>query len=453
MVTMNRLLKKIIPTSSFSKNVLTLMTGTTIAQAIPVAISPILTRIYTPEDFGILALFNTICVVFGVIINGRYEMAIMLPKYQKDSLVLLKISFLIAVSISMFSLLLIVFFHDYLIEFIGQESLSLWLYVCPLVFLLLGMYNALNYYYSRQKKFKSIAKSSVYKSVGLSSGQLVFSYIKNGAFGLISGKVLSIIIAPMYLLFNTQLTFKDVFKINLKNMRQMAIKYKEFPMFSVPSALLNTGSMEMPIIILAKYFSSTITGYFSLAHKSISLPMSMISKSFGQVLFQTVSDLKSNGKEVSQEVFSVYKKLVLIGCLPLSIIFTYGDWIFSFVFGNEWSQAGIYASYLSPWLFMVFITSPLSLLMSVFDKLKQSLMYNSLTFISRLFVLLLGVFYFKDVSITIIFFSLIGFLLNYGLLQYILYQSSINLIKSNLFFIIVSMLSFGLIYLSRYFIF
>ena len=441
-----------IPNSSFSKNVLTLMTGTSIAQAIPVAISPILTRIYTPEDFGVLALFNTICVIFGVIINGRYEMAIMLPKYQKDAMTLLKISFLIAFSVSVLSLLVIVFFHDFLMELIGQKSLSFWLYLCPLVFLMLGLYNALNYYYSRQKKFKSIAKSSVYKSVGLSSGQLVFSNLGNGAFGLISGKVLSLIIAPMYLLFNTQLTFKDYFKFNLKKMKQMAIKYKEFPMFSVPSALLNTGSMEMPIIILVKFFSSTITGYFSLAHKSISLPMSMISKSFGQVLFQKVSDLKSNGKEVSQEIYRVYKKLVLIGCLPLSIIFTYGDWIFSFVFGSEWIEAGKFASHLSPWLFMVFITSPLSLLMSVFDKLKQSLVYNCMTFISRLFVLLLGVFYFKDVSITIILFSFVGFVLNFALSQYILYQSSINLFSSNIFFMKVSTLSFGLIYLSRYFL-
>lgn len=446
---MLKIFRNIIPKSSFTRNVLTLMSGTTIAQAIPLAISPILTRIYSPEDFGVLALFNTICVIFGVIINGRYEMAIMLPKHQKDAGVLLKISFLIAIIISLFSFLVIVFFHDNIMAWLEEDSLSIWLYLCPLVFLMLGFYNALNYYHSRQKKFKVIAKSSVYKSLGLSFGQLLFSYIKNGAFGLISGKVFSLIIAPLYLFQKTNLSFKSFFKIDFKKIKQLAIEYKGFPLYSVPSALLNTGSMEMPIVVLAKYFSSSVTGYFSLAHKSISLPMSMISKSFGQVLFQRVSDLKSQGKDFSIEIFSVYKKLVLIGCLPLSIIFVYGDLIFSFVFSEEWIESGIYASYLSPWLFMVFITSPLSLLMSVFDKLKQSLIYNILIFFSRAVVLLLGVFYFKDVSVTVILFSIVGFIFNYLLSQYILLQSKINLISSNLFFVLVSTSSFGIVYYSR----
>ena len=79
------MLKHLKPKSEFGRNVLTLMTGTTIAQAIPIAISPILTRIYTPEDFGVFALYISISTIFAVIVTGRYELAIMLPKKNKDA--------------------------------------------------------------------------------------------------------------------------------------------------------------------------------------------------------------------------------------------------------------------------------------------------------------------------------------------------------------------------------
>ena len=79
------MLTKLKPKSEFTRNVLTLMTGTTIAQAIPIAISPILTRLYTPKDFGVLALFVAITSIFGSIANGRYELAIMLPKKDEDA--------------------------------------------------------------------------------------------------------------------------------------------------------------------------------------------------------------------------------------------------------------------------------------------------------------------------------------------------------------------------------
>ena len=80
------MLTKLKPKSEFTRNVLTLMTGTTIAQAIPIAISPILTRLYTPKDFGVLALFVAITSIFGSIANGRYELAIMLPKKDEDAI-------------------------------------------------------------------------------------------------------------------------------------------------------------------------------------------------------------------------------------------------------------------------------------------------------------------------------------------------------------------------------
>jgi len=102
------MLTKLKPKSEFSRNVLTLMTGTTIAQAIPIAISPIVTRIYTPEDFGIFALFIAIITIFGSIANGRYELAIMLPKKDEDAINIFALGFIIISVMSLFLLILVV---------------------------------------------------------------------------------------------------------------------------------------------------------------------------------------------------------------------------------------------------------------------------------------------------------------------------------------------------------
>ena len=142
--------------SEFSKNVLTLVTGTTIAQAIPIAISPILTRIYTPEDFGVLALFISITTILGTIANGRYELAIVLPKRDNNALELTALSIIITMGFSLLLVILVILFHDSLLSYLNNDRFSFWLYLIPLSVLLFSLFNILNYYHTRKKEYKTI---------------------------------------------------------------------------------------------------------------------------------------------------------------------------------------------------------------------------------------------------------------------------------------------------------
>ena len=127
------MIEKLKPKSEFSRNVLTLMTGTTIAQAIPIAISPILTRIYTPEDFGVVALFMAIVMIFGSIISARYEFAIMLPEKEVDAINLVALSILIMIIISFTLFMIIIFNIDLFTKLLKNNELRLWLYFIPLI--------------------------------------------------------------------------------------------------------------------------------------------------------------------------------------------------------------------------------------------------------------------------------------------------------------------------------
>jgi len=119
-------MKKLLK-NEFNRNVLTLLTGTTIAQALPIAISPILTRIYTPEDFGVFALFISISAIFAAIVNGKYELAIVVPEKDEDAYNIAALSLLIATGISVVLLLIVIFFHSWILMLLDNKEISPWL--------------------------------------------------------------------------------------------------------------------------------------------------------------------------------------------------------------------------------------------------------------------------------------------------------------------------------------
>lgn len=140
--------------SEFTKNIVTLMTGTAIAQAIPIAISPILTRIYSPEDFGVFALFVAIISILGNIANAKYELAIMLPKKDEDAINIFALGFLITCIISIIMLIFVITFNHYFIDSLKNEEIGFWLYFVPIAIFFSGMYNVLNYFNNRKKIIK-----------------------------------------------------------------------------------------------------------------------------------------------------------------------------------------------------------------------------------------------------------------------------------------------------------
>src|SRR5450759_1161965 len=131
-----RIRKLHAPSGSFTANVLTLMTGTTIAQAILITIAPILTRIYKPEDFGIFALYMAIVSMIAIIATGRYELAIMLPENDDDAINIVCLSVCIVFFISFMTLIVIWLFNAQITKLMGSDKLSIWIYLIPISVLL-----------------------------------------------------------------------------------------------------------------------------------------------------------------------------------------------------------------------------------------------------------------------------------------------------------------------------
>ena len=234
------MIKRLKPKSEFSRNVLTLMTGTTIAQAIPIAISPILTRIYSPEDFGVFALFIAITAIFGSIANGRYELAIMLPVKDEDAINIFALGFIITVLISLLLFILVLLFHNYFSSFLNNDEIKVWLYFVPLAVFFIGLFNILSYFNNRKKNYKDIANATIFKSIILAITQLSIGYFKQGASGLITGEIVSRMFANMKLLKNILQDKLLISSIRKVKILALAKKYKDFPKFSMWAILANS---------------------------------------------------------------------------------------------------------------------------------------------------------------------------------------------------------------------
>lgn len=424
---------------SFIFNVLTLMTGTSIAQVIPVVISPLLTRVYTPENFGIFALFISITGILSVIVTGRYGLAIMLPEKDEESVNLLILSILIACGISLIVLIIVFIFNNQITKLLSTREISRWLYFIPFAILLAGTYKALNCWSIRKKQFKSVSFSKVTQSTTRAATSLSLGLLKFGSDGLIIGSFIGQLMALLILGWQAWKNDKNKIKFVLKEkIKKVAKKYKNFPKYSTWSALLNTASVQVPILILTPFFGSEVVGFYSLSHRVLTMPISLLGQAVGQTFFQKASENKNNRKRLQYIAFEVYKKLLYVGCFPILVITFFGKEIFSFIFGAQWIIAGNYAQILSIWILLVFISSPLSTLFIVLNKLRQGLIVDIILFSSRVISLLIGAMFFKNIEISIILFGTVSAIIWLGLCLYILKLVSIPYLTS--FFVMLKVI-------------
>jgi len=417
------MLNNLKPKSEFSRNVLTLMTGTTIAQAIPIVISPILTRIYTPEDFGVFALFVAITSIFGSIANGRYELAIMLPEKDEDAINIFALGFIITSVISLTLLILVILFHDYFVTLLNNKEIDVWLYFVPLVVFFIGLFNILNYFNNRKKQYIDIANANIIKSIVLAITQLLIGFIKSGVAGLISGQILSQVFANMRLLKNIIKDKKLMSNISKTKIIALAKRYKNFPKISLLTVLLNVSSIQITIILISFFYNSTILGYFSLVRRVLAVPLSVIGSSVVKVFYQeAVIEKQKTGKAIKIFNYTAKKLFVLSFFIFIILYFTIED-IFSFVFGSKWSIAGEYGKILLPYYFINFISSPLDEIINVFEKLNILLFMNFLLFIMVILAFLF-VFLFDLSFINFLF--IYSYLLAFIYLLFLFYSYKIS---------------------------
>jgi O-antigen/teichoic acid export membrane protein len=361
--------------SDFVKNVATMMTGTAIAQAIPFLISPILSRLYTPEEFGTLALFMSVAAIIGVISTGRYELAIMLPEKKRDAHNLLILSLCISLVVSLLTLLLIIIFKQQIVTFFESPEIGPWLYLVPVMVLSMGVYQTFNYWSTRNKTFRLNAASRISQSVVASSGQLALGVAKTGSAGLIAGVILGQITAALVLAWKTMMHPGELRQsVNRTKIRENAEKYTNFLRINTPHAFVDRLKDEGIVYLVIYFFTKTILGSYAFAYRILKAPVGLIGSSLYQVFYEKASRAVDEGTPIRPMVLKIYRNLFLLGFPVFGLVFIYTPQLFSFIFGDKWLMAGEIAQILLPWLFLNFLATPVSCLTVVMNKQKEAML-------------------------------------------------------------------------------
>lgn len=365
--------------SDFKKNVLTLLTGTTIAQSIPIAISPILTRLYTPEEFGLFALFLAIVSILGVVATMRYEMAIVQPEKSEDAVNLVFLSAIISTAISLILFICIFIFNTEIKNSLGNSDIDTVLYWVPLSVLLIGLYKSFNYWHVRTKHFGMIAKSKVGKGASMASTQVGLGAMAITG-GLVFGYLVGFFVAVL-MLVRSSIADKDfsIKRFEKSRLLKNAKKYKKMPQYSTLGSLSNTISSQMPVLVISKVYEMGVTGFFSLTIRVLSVPMSLVSEALGQVLLQKLAEMHhTDPSKMRPLVIKIFLILTLIMVPFTVLIFIFGGDIFAFIFGEPWREAGAMASILIFSVAIRFAVSPLSMVLALEHNVRLGVLWQSI---------------------------------------------------------------------------
>lgn len=377
--------------SNFITNVLKLISGSVTAQIVGILLIPIITRIYNPEDFGIFQIIMSISGILVIVSTFSYQFAIMLPKTEEDAA---NVTSLCAVLVTFISLLtgIVVLFIPEDINIFNTPGVSKYLPLLPLIIFLNGIFFVQNYWLSRKTRFGVIAGSRVSNTLTSKAFQIGFAKWSITPLGLIGGFVAGYVFADIFMLKGIKKDIQVFKKVSIKRMKEVAIQYKKFPLFSSWSSIANTISPQVPAFLLAYFYSTSVVGHFSLANQVVNLPMGIVGSAIGQVFFQKVSEVKNGNGEGDMKVIveEVYKKLISIGLFPMILLMILGEQIFTFAFGKEWSISGTYVRILVPWIFLVFLSAPISTLYNIFEKQTVWFTFSMVLLISRVVALVIG---------------------------------------------------------------
>lgn len=397
----------------FLKNIGKLFGASFISQLIPFIILPVLTRIYSPEDFGFWAYFLSLSGILSILMTGNYEFAIVLPKEEKEAVSVAAGSIFISVTVFLLCLATAPLIRSLILLNAGMDpSDSIYVFLICFMALFMALFRIMNYWNNRKNRFHTTALGNITRS---SSGSLIQVY--NGLYllksymGLVSGSVTgyaagTLIQSKSFL----SCTRKYKNNINLKSIKESLVKYKDFPKYFMPSEFMNNLSSNVPVIFLTNLFDSAAAGLYSIPQKFINTPLTMLGSSISQVYYKKATDLKNNNEDLSAITTDIYKKLFIIGIIPLSFIAGYGDIVFGLFLGNKWAESGLYAALLAPWMLMVFAASPISIVFATLEKQKISLKLNFYLLLIRVAAFAAGGILFKSVFIAVLLYSASGFI-------------------------------------------
>jgi O-antigen/teichoic acid export membrane protein len=393
--------------SKFVSNVITLFSATLLGQILGIIASPILSRLYSPADFGIYQLVFSIVSLITIVACLSYNGAINLAKKDEDAATIVILCLYLTIIITCISAVLLWIFSALIENVLKAPGLSSYLFLVPFAVIASSIAAILYSWLSRRQQFGTIAQANLSSSVTGKTASIGLGLLSPSPFGLICGPIINDTTICLVSLRKTLVDFPLFRKVSFDKIRQVAIRYKKFPQFSTGSSLMSVAASQCIPFMLAVSFSPVVVGFYAMTYVIITLPLKLMGNSLSSVFYQKACEEKNRTGSIIHVMKSVNTRLISIGMFICLILMIIGPELFSFVLGAKWLTAGIYAQILAPWFFVVFISTPLGSIFNVFEKQGASLGFNVVLLISRIIVVLIGGF-FGDPVICMVLLSATG---------------------------------------------
>ena len=407
------MIKRIL-NSEFTSNSIILIIGTAAAQVVPILLQPILRRLFTPEEFGTVALYTTAVGMLVSIANLKFESAVIVPKEKEKANTLVLIGILFSFITSLLILIFMLVFPSWWITFFKlsnqDPSINLFWFL-PLSIFFVSSFNCMNMWLIREKKFKLSSLNKLIRRGSEGTGQLFFGF-KKIPFGLFWGTFLGDIanfIGAFFQLIRNGFHTKS---INLKMIRFTISEFRDFPIYQALPSFLNTISLTLPVFIISSFYGKFETGQFDLSRMVLALPLALISISLSQVFLQRISAKIQLNESIQNDFKNTFKLLTYISIPMILIGYFLAEPVFEICFGPNWKDAAKITQILIFSYALKFIVSPLSTTLIALQKLKLSASWQI-----GYFIAISSLYFFKSLSI----FELLYCYLLIDLIAYFIY--------------------------------
>lgn len=366
----------------FLADVAKLSVGTLSGRLIAFLALPFLTRLYSPENFALLATYLAIVGIVSVVACFRFEIAIPLAHTDEDGVNLLALSLAALVLLTSIATLLVVFLSDRLIDWIGSPPIEPYLWLFPVGIALAGTYSAFQYWATRMRRFGSIARTRVSQSVLGTTTMLSMGWLTSTPLGLLLGNAFNFGAGGFGLAIGALRTDAGLLcQISFSKMLAALRRYKRYPLFSAPEALLNVTGRQWPVLIIAAV-AGVEAGFLLLATQLMAVPMSLLGGSISQVYMSRAPEALREGR-LPELTFSIMRRLAAIGIPTFLAIGGLAPFLVPYVFGSEWARTGIIVAWMVPWIALQFIASPVSMVMFVTGRQRGMLGLTAFGFVIR----------------------------------------------------------------------
>lgn len=377
--------------NTFVRRVLLLLTGSVIAQALPILATPILSRIYNPEEMGALGLFVATITTIGTLVTLRYENAILLPKDNRGAAHLLAAITLSSLVISATFALTLLVWDEGILELIGASALKPYYLLLPIGIAILGISQGLNVWLIRQTQFRELTYARISQSATSASLQLGSGFWGFSASGLILGQVAGQLVGT-FRMIRSALKTEEIKSPNFRwqELTEQTKRYKQFPLYSLPADLINAFASSLPFFLLGKFFGSPTVGLYAMMQRVTMAPVALVGNAVSDVFREKAALEYRTAGDCRETTKRTFLGLLAISTPVATVIFFWGETLFAFIFGPSWAEAGVYASLIAPLIAIRFACSPVGYVLYIAEKQRADLAWQAALLAANAGALLLG---------------------------------------------------------------